>query len=328
MGPPQFESIDQVQAAILRLLLEDGESTSPRGLRTLESRAVSFTLLDPRQRCVLNPFRKWSLPLAIGELCWHLSGATMASDLAYYAPAWASFGDSEGRIRGSCYGSKVFSPAGGASPWFLAGELLRHDPGSRRAVLYFDDRTSHLALDCPDAACASNVQFLIRKGSLEAVVSMRSNDAIWGLPYDVFLFSLLQEMMAVRLGTGLGPYHHFVSSLHLYDRHQSVAARVVENPDSPRFAMPPLPVGGPPEEFLEYERGLRSGAPIAPPRMDSYWAELAQVLDLYRLSRSIGWFGALESGGSNRYLPVLRPLGLRPADTQDSNRRKPTAPAP
>src|SRR5258708_38322774 len=108
MSPLPCCSLDDAQYAVLSHLLEKGDRTSPRGLLTIESRAVSFTLLDPRSRCILNPCRKWSMPLALGELCWHLSGSTHASALAYYSPSWGSFADAEGQIRGSCYGSKVF----------------------------------------------------------------------------------------------------------------------------------------------------------------------------------------------------------------------------
>src|ERR1700693_236259 len=134
MRPPRYHSLDDIQRAVLSYLLEGGGETSPRGMPTIESRVVSFTLVDPRRRCILNPQRKWSLPLALGELCWHLSGSTKASTLAYYAPAWKSFADSEGHIRGSCYGSKVFMGTDGDSPWTRVRHLLRSDRDTRRAV--------------------------------------------------------------------------------------------------------------------------------------------------------------------------------------------------
>src|SRR5262249_28376890 len=155
----------------------------------IENRCVSFVLSNPRRRCILNSQRKWSLPLALGELCWHLSGSVLVDALAYYAPAWRSFADSDGLIRGSCYGSKIFANDDGVSPWVRVRQLLQSDADTRRAVLYFNDSIDHLAPDCKDAACAISLQFMIRNGLLDAVVCMRSNDVIWGLPYDVFLFT-------------------------------------------------------------------------------------------------------------------------------------------
>ncbi len=123
----EYKSMDEIQYDVLSRLLLAGEASSPRGMPTLEARAVSFTLADPRRRCIVNPARKWSLPLALGEVCWHLSGETGAEQLAYYAPVWKSFADNDGQIRGSCYGAKMFSKSLGVSPWMRVQELLRKD---------------------------------------------------------------------------------------------------------------------------------------------------------------------------------------------------------
>src|SRR5206468_2212365 len=91
----------------------------------------------------------------------------------------------------------------------------------------------HLSVSCRDAACATSLQFLLRDGVLDAVLTMRSNDAVWGMPYDIFLFTFLQELMALELGVGLGAYHHFASSLHIYERHVALARRVLSQPGEP-----------------------------------------------------------------------------------------------
>jgi thymidylate synthase len=310
MQPIAYQSIDEAQLAIFDYLLAHGEQNSPRGLPTIETRAVSFTILDPRRRCVLNPARKWSLPLALGETCWHLSGSTAASDLAYYAPIWDSFADSDGQIRGSCYGSKMFIEVSGLSPWERVLRLLKADRDTRRAVFYFNERLSHLSLDCLDAACATSLQFLVRGGKLHALVCMRSNDAIWGLPYDVFLFTFLQELMAVCLEIPLGCYQHFTSSLHIYNRHIGLASRVVESGLPGSFSMPPLQDPETLPTFLTAEKTIRTErAPHLLPDLSSYWRSLAQVLLLFRKSRDVGWASVMQSTSNlTEYVPVLKPL--------------------
>ena len=57
----EYRSVDEVQSDVLRRLLLSGETASPRGVPTLESRAVSFTLADPRRRCVVEPRKKMEL---------------------------------------------------------------------------------------------------------------------------------------------------------------------------------------------------------------------------------------------------------------------------
>jgi thymidylate synthase len=310
---PEFQSIDEAQLSVFDRLLTSGQPASPRGMGTLECEAVSFSILDPRRRCVLNPARRWSLPLALGETCWHLSGSTAAKDLAYYAPIWGSLADDEGQIRGSCYGSKIF--VGDPSPWDLIIRLLQKDHSSRRAILYFSDEHSPFDGDSPDVACAQSIQFLLRLGKLDAVVCMRSNDAVWGLPYDVFLFTFIQELLSVRLGVELGTYFHFAASLHIYERHFELAREVLKCPRSLDFSMTPIHNIDALDDFLACERNLRSHDADLTPALGSYWQDLLSVLRLLRQSREVGWSRALELKPDLVYMPVLRPLATRQAWT-------------
>ena len=47
--------------------------------------------------------------------------------------------------------------------------------------------------------------------------TMRSNDILWGFPYDVNGFTLIQKAIASILGVELGTYIHNVGSLHAYE---------------------------------------------------------------------------------------------------------------
>jgi thymidylate synthase len=317
----EYRSIDEIQYDVLRHLLLSGETSSPRGMPTLEARAVSFTLADPRRRCVVNPERKWSLPLALGEACWHLSGATGADQLAYYAPIWKSFADNDGQIRGSCYGAKMFSKSLGASPWMRVQELLRADPSTRRAVLYFGDSLAHLDPLCSDAACATSLQFMIRQGQLDAIVCMRSNDAIWGLPYDVFLFTFLQELMATELQVGLGKYHHFAASLHLYEKHRKLASRIVDcGSIEVNFAMPSMENPEQVGDWLIRERCIRLNQPYsAGGNLSEYWSNLADVFELFSQSKRTSWSSALTSRPIPPYSDVL---GWHAIDASHENDRQ------
>jgi thymidylate synthase len=306
MRVTEFQCIDEVQLAIFDRLLTGGRSASPRGILTLECEAVAFAITDPRRRCVINPARRWSLPLAIGETCWHLSGSTLAKDLAYYAPIWDSFADPEGQIRGSCYGSKIF--VGRPSPWDLITELLRTDSSSRRAILYFNVETAHFDVACQDVACAQSIQFLLREGRLDAIVCMRSNDAVWGLPYDVFFFTFVQELLSRRLGVELGTYFHFAASMHVYERHFNLARKVLKSPTSVDFSMPRMGHIDQLANFLACERNLRTQGIASDGSLSDYWLDLLQVLRFFHQSRRTGWRRALDAGTDFVYSPVLRSL--------------------
>lgn len=70
---------------------------------------------------------------------------------------------------------------------------------------------------------------MIRNSKLDCFVNMRSNDVIWGVPYDVFSFTSLQEILANDLKVDLGTYHHYVSSMHIYDYHYELANKIVSS---------------------------------------------------------------------------------------------------
>lgn len=288
LTPPPFPSLGEMQQWVLDRLLKDGAASSPRGMPTLELPPTQLLLLNPRRRLLTSKARRWSLPLALGEFCWHVSASNEVAVLGYYSSRWHEFADNEGTIRGSCYGHRIFQSNGCVSQWDAARSLLRHDPYTRRAVLLMSQPLTESDVSAKDVACTTSMQFLLRDGRLDALVHMRSNDAFWGLPYDVFLFTMLQEVLAAELNVKIGTYYHSVGSLHLYRRHVQ-AARAVANDtiwrdlEMPRLShVEELPI------FLSAERGLRLGDPNAPglvDRLSQYWRELAEVLTYYSFAK-------------------------------------------
>jgi len=47
---------------------------------------------------------------------------------------------------------------------------------------------------------------LIRNKQLHMLTNMRSNDAFWGLPHNIFSFTMIQEILARTLSVELGTY--------------------------------------------------------------------------------------------------------------------------
>lgn len=282
---PAFETLDEIQHWILTIILERGKVAEPRGKRTLELFPVSFELLNPRNRCVLNPLRKWSFPLALGEFCWHVSGSNDLEFIEYYASRWRDFTEDGSTISGSCYGHRVFNDKNhGASQWERLIDVLKSDPDSRRAILYFSDSTDNFSDSSKDVPCATTIQFFLRSGCLHAITQMRSNDAMWGLPYDVFLFTMLQELLACELGVELGSYYHSVSSLHLYDYHFERAKKIVEHGNVEAVEMPRMVGHGQLPIFLQLEEQLRHGNGNITEKaqtLNSYWKSLFLVLEEY-----------------------------------------------
>ncbi len=286
---PVFQSLDELQRWSFEHLLAEGVEASPRELPTLELPAVQLVLANPRRRILTSTARKWSLPLAVGEFCWHVSASNELSFIRYYSDRWSEFADDEQTIRGSCYGYRLFR--GGErcpSQWQAAHKLFRRDPSTRRAVLLMSQPLVDCDSAAKDVACATSLQFLLRDGRLAAVVHMRSNDAFWGLPYDVFLFTMLQELFAAELNVELGPYYHSTGSLHLYHRHVRIAQTVLDDSTWRDFEMPRLSNPEMLPYFLAAESALRLADPSAPrlvAELPLYWRELAEILAYYGLGQ-------------------------------------------
>jgi thymidylate synthase len=269
---------------VLASLLASGAEVSPRGMRTKELEAMQFRLRNPRARCVANPERRWSLSIALGEFAWHVAGGRSLDHLTYYLPRWAELSDDDAAVRGSCYGWRIFRPRRGVgSQWDRVIGLLRADPDSRRAVLTLHSPARLLDASLKDSPCALALQFFIRGGRLDAVGMMRSNDAIWGLPYDVFLFTMLQELLAAELRVELGSYTHFAGSMHLYEPHFALAKRIIEGSIEDSRPMPALDRPDQLPVFLASESGLRQPSQSRP-EIDSlspYWRGLVHVLEAF-----------------------------------------------
>lgn len=130
------------------------------------------------------------------------------------------------------------------------------------------------------------MQFHLRNGVLHMSVTMRSNDAYLGLPHDVFCFTMIQEMMARRLGVELGEYYQHVGSMHVYEDKLASMIEYVEEGFQQTREMPPMSDGNPfdrVKRLLEIEAGLRAGKEMVAAEEidDPYWADLTRLLQAF-----------------------------------------------
>jgi thymidylate synthase len=100
-------------------------------------------------------------------------------------------------------------------------EKLQNNPITRHAIISFWVPTNdHGRAYCP---CTMTWQFELRevkrKQQLDMHVTIRSNDAIWGLPFDIFDATIFQQVVAARLGVPVGQYYQTSNNMHYYDRH-------------------------------------------------------------------------------------------------------------
>jgi thymidylate synthase len=243
-------------------------------MATAEVLGVHLCLTDPRRRLVdLPPDRVINPAFAVAETLWILSGSDDPW-IFQYNRALTRYTD-DGRLQGA-YGPRMRRWHGRIDQLDQVRRVLTRDPDSRQAViqLFDPDRDTRGHRDVP---CTLNYRFFLRSGRLHMHTTMRSQDLWLGFPYDIFATTVLHELLAGWLGVDLGHYHHFVDSLHLYDKHRNAAANLAVAPQ-PSVPIPPI---GAEWEGLS---GLLSDvvAGRVPPHVGEMWRTFAAVMASYQ----------------------------------------------
>lgn len=116
----------------------------------------------------------------------------------------------DGQVFHGSYGPRIAPQM----PYIL--ELLQSVPDTRQAVATVWD-PMYDQQSRKDLPCTTQFQWFVRNGQLHQVVTMRSNDVVWGTVYDLFQFGWLQRVVAHCVGWQPGRLYVNVGSLHIYD---------------------------------------------------------------------------------------------------------------
>lgn len=270
-------TLDDAMRQVLSHLLTKGHSISPRKGSALEHVGAAIEIRNPLARASRSLGRSRILS-ALGEFLWYLSGTDESGMISYYIPEYRTF-EVDNRLEGA-YGPRLFGSQGQLEQVI---QTLHDRPDSRQAIAQifrFEDLKNQ-----KDVPCTVSLQFFSRSSALHLVVNMRSNDAYIGLPHDVFAFTMIQEIVARRLGLQLGTYFHFVGSLHLYDAQRDRAeAFLAEGWQSPQQMpeMPEVEIAHSLASLVEAEQRIRiSGsieAEMAALGSEPYWDDLKRLL--------------------------------------------------
>lgn len=246
------EGIDSLLLESSRLLLESGELIENKrtGSEILEVLGYSAICSEPRDRIIRNPNRKNNIVAQIAETIWIMMGSSEIKYIEDFLPRAKDFSDNGKNWRAG-YGPRIRGYEIGVNEEFYCQEkgtpeslelgakfdqlynvysILSEDPSSRQAYMVVpimgDNFIENLTLDTP---CTLAVQFLIRGGRLHCLVTMRSNDMIWGQTgINFFEWTFLQEILASLLKVEVGNYYHFVGSYHSYRKHFNRIEKILE----------------------------------------------------------------------------------------------------
>ena len=200
----------EVYDKLLFGLLEEGKEVSPRGMLTKELMQETFCIEDPNSSLIYIPGRNFSLVHAIHESFLIFCDDNHVKVAGYFNKNIAQFSDDGKTLHGS-YGHRIATKMQGVL------DKLKEDHDTRQALLTIH-RVDDSIVKTKDPPCTITLQFTIRDEKLNMHVYMRSNDIVWGTPYDVFVFTTIQKVFANTLGIPVGKYYHTATSLHMYER--------------------------------------------------------------------------------------------------------------
>lgn len=173
-----------------------------------------FTLTDLSNNVLTLECRHKAMLYAIGELIWYWSGRNDVDFIDHFSKFWRNISD-DGKTANSAYGYIVKYKHGFDQLECVINEL-RRNPNSRRAVININTPSMYRMVT-RDTQCTMFLQYYIRDNKLHSTATMRSNDFIKGLTFDITYFTELQKYIAHRLGLECGTYTHFDTSFHTYD---------------------------------------------------------------------------------------------------------------
>jgi thymidylate synthase len=182
-------------------MLKAAESKST-GSNKIFQEILNYHLIieDPRQRLFRNTKRTFNLPGAIARFIWMMAGNNRLADIEFYwGRAVTPFSDDAITVPGSSYGARMFSSSPGLNQIDAIIHRLQDDPSTRRAAVSIYQPIDAVR-ESRDIPCTFGLFFHVREEHLISTVIMRSNNALILLPYNIFEFSLLAEVIAQEVG--------------------------------------------------------------------------------------------------------------------------------
>jgi thymidylate synthase len=214
-----------------------GYESNPRNRASKELLGYSYIVEDPNARLIAFKARNINPYYLIGNLLWVLKQSNKLDIINYYNPRGSNFSD-DGEILRGAYGKRIFD-FDGVNQWYQVVNELKLNPESRRGMITINlpqhDWTGSL-----DTPCTSNIHFFIRHNQLHMINNMRSQSAAFVMPYDVFLMTMLQELMANELGIEVGFYQHNADSMHYFLDEEEKVNELIESLDYSE-RMPEMP---------------------------------------------------------------------------------------
>lgn len=214
-------------SALNQIKYSSDYEAAPRGSKIQEIINYNYNV-DMNFPVITHKGRNLNYAFMFGEASWILQGRNDLKYMSDFIKSYEQFSD-DGLTLNGAYGPKVMDQIS----W--AANELANDLDSRRCYINIWRERPGPSRDIP---CTNGIQFIIRDSKLHMLVNMRSQDVVWGMPYDIFAFSAIAKYLQVVLwkhksvGVDIGKLHVRVGSMHLYERHFDDATAWIDDQTS------------------------------------------------------------------------------------------------
>lgn len=291
--------VNEAYPSVVAAVLDAGEDANPRGTKTRECSPAIIEIRDTRNPLITSFGRPVNVAFALAEVLWILGGRDDLWFLHKFNGQIQNYSDDGVRFN-AAYGRRMRGLYGQDQLLNLV-ETLREDPDSRQAVIglwdpnadrnftIFPDGDSGGPHVTKDRACNVIGHAMIRDGRLNWYQHLRSNDALWGVPYNWMQWLHVQRFAADRLGVPVGSYFHMADSLHVYD-HQYDESRLISDFDLFQVMNESCDVGGLTDAVLnqllrEVEALIRTptSESAVGPEVPWYWLQALGIIRAHLL---------------------------------------------
>lgn len=260
--------------------LSELDSQGSRIGGTREELGVVVQSDDPRERMLYRP--NYNLAFALQERAAFWLGQN-PGHVERYNSNMERYVQDDGKMRGSAYGRYLRHLPHDQIE--RAIRMLDESPETRRAVMNIHNANFE-DYDCNDVACTIYLQPMIRDDELHMFANLRSQDMLWGYPYDTQAFQWIQEMMAARLDVDLGSFTYYINSCHYYLDFEDVVLESREEYDVDRseHSIPDRPEACM-DELQRILYDARAGAVVDPSSLPQPFQDWANVITAYEQHR-------------------------------------------
>jgi thymidylate synthase len=207
--------VNNIRNILAENLANNEYVTDKTGVITVEILNASFIADQPAIFGTVNE------EYVARELEWYKSMSLNVNDIPGGPPAiWKMVATPDGFIN-SNYGWCIYSKENGFQ-YDNVVKQLKANPDSRRATMIYNRPSMHVDYNkdgMSDFMCTNSVQYLIRDGKVNALVYMRSNDAVFGYKNDFAWQEYVLKCVCDDLNLPMGSIYWNVASLHVYSRH-------------------------------------------------------------------------------------------------------------